>query len=116
MKSHFGLFMRQMREAAGLDVKMLSHLVGCEVTIIDAVETNVRPPPGRYLIAWANAINMTVEDIVMLYINQQARRMCLEAGITPLFKVVPASWERDIEAQQQGAIPNRIDPSNYPFR
>jgi transcriptional regulator with XRE-family HTH domain len=92
MKSQFGLFMRQNRQAAGHTVLTLAHAIGCDPATIEAVESNLRPPPGQFLVAWANELRLTVEAIVLCFVNQQARKMCLEAGITPLFKVVPADW------------------------
>jgi hypothetical protein len=73
----------------------LAYEVGCDKSLIEAVEMNLKPPPGALLGRWADAIGLSPETVILCYINQQAKKMCLEAGIAPLFKVVEADWDRD---------------------
>jgi hypothetical protein len=71
----------------------LAELIGCDALLIERVETNIMPIPGIFLVAWANALHTQPERLILEYINQQARCMCLDAGLTPLFKVVPLEEE-----------------------
>lgn len=103
--------MRQLREAQGLSVDGLARVTNCDRSLIAAIESNRLPIPGRHLIAYANALKIGVEELALLWVNQELRKMFAEAGIALLFKVVPADW---------GEIPHippapgeRTPPFNY---
>jgi len=89
----FGLVARQLRQSVGHTNESLARVVGCDVRTVDAVELSIKPIPGKFLVAWADAVRIQPEMLVYLYLNEQAKRMCVEAGVTPLFKLVPATTE-----------------------
>ena len=88
-KSLFGLVMRTRRESCGFSQKELAYCVGCDETLIDRVERASLKIPGVYLVAWANALRLPPERVVLDYVNHEVRTMCLDAGIAPLFRIVP---------------------------
>lgn len=94
-KSLFGLSMRTRRDLRGLSRQGLSWMVGCDERLIERVETNLCEVPGEHLVAWANALCVQPEDIIFDYINQEARRMLLDAGITVHFKLTILEDDHD---------------------
>ena len=92
MNTAFGFYLSHMRLTQNLTQEALAAYVGCDPSVVAAVEKSLRPVPGNYLIAWANALKLSPEEIILMYVNSVTRKMCLDAGITPLFKVVPANW------------------------
>lgn len=81
MKQHFGLLMRQARQAVGHTPESLARAVGCEQTLIEAVEMNIKAPPGRFMIAWSNEIRFPFEQMAFLYAKEQIKKMYIEAGL-----------------------------------
>lgn len=92
-RSQFGSFMRQHRMIRLLSEADLAQRIGCDVSEVVAVERNLRQIPGRYLVAWANELRLTPEQVVVMYVNQEARRMLLEAGVPVLFSIVPVDTD-----------------------
>lgn len=108
MNTHFGLTMRQFRQAAGLDQQTLAYRIGCDKHLINNVEMNLKPPPGEFLIAWANELRIMPEQIILMWLNQQGLKMMKEAGIAVPFKIVAATWEEvgyDEANNMQGRTP-----------
>jgi len=85
----YQLGLRQLRQEKGFSVERLAHRISCSPHLIGAVEAGVQPIPGHMLITWANTLRVSPEELILFWINQQARKMCLDAGIEPSFKVVP---------------------------
>lgn len=81
MKSHFGLFIKQSRQAAGHTVESLAYAIGCDKVLIESVERNLRRPPGNMMIAWCNEIRFPFEQMAYLFAKEQIRMMYLEAGL-----------------------------------
>jgi transcriptional regulator with XRE-family HTH domain len=95
MKSHFGLYMRQMRQLSRHTPESLARAIGCEKSLIDLVEQNARDIPVNLLNVWAGELHLHPKEIILVYLNQKARTMILGAGLDEFdfFKVVPATQE-----------------------
>lgn len=75
MKQHYGLFLKQSRQLAGLTIAELAYEAGCHEAVIIAAEENRRPVPGEHVIAYANAIGLNFETIVFLWLKQTADKI-----------------------------------------
>lgn len=75
MKAHYGLFLKQSRQLAGLSVQELAYEAGCHESVVIAAEENRRAIPGEHVIAYANAIGLNFETIVFLWLKQVADKI-----------------------------------------
>ena len=93
MQNEFGLVLRQRRMQFELSPEDLARTIGVDPPVIHRVEQGLWPIPGRHLIPWANALKVSPEEIVYLYLNLNAKKMMTEAGIQGRFKIIAAEGE-----------------------
>lgn len=107
MKNRFGSYLKQHRMLAQLSVEDLARQVGCDPHLVRRVEMNVNEIPGEFLVAWSNCLGMDANEIILLFVNEKVREMCLDARLALLFKIIPADWEGDLHERH---IPRHSNP------
>lgn len=93
IRSLFGPWIRTQRNLLGLTEAQFATRVGCSAALVRDVECNTRPIPGEFLRSWAESLLIQPEVLIAHYLNQEARRMCLEAHVEQLWQLTPVSWE-----------------------
>lgn len=96
MQTSFGLVLRQRRCQIGFTPETFAREIGVETPVVTRVEQGLWPIPGEHLIPWANALRVTPEELVYLYLNLNAKKMMEDAGIHGHFKIVAVEGEVNV--------------------
>lgn len=75
MKRHYGLMLKQLRQAVGYTPEQLAYTVGCPLNVVEAAESNRRPIPGEFVVAYANALKENFELFVSVWLQEEAEKI-----------------------------------------
>ena len=109
---HYGLMLRQLRQSRRLTPEQLAYEVGCHVSVVEAAESNKRPVPGEYIIAYSNALKENFEVLVSLWLQQVAEKILPEGHPGLSFSQSPPDFENVANRQPNDGV---WDSSNVPF-
>jgi transcriptional regulator with XRE-family HTH domain len=81
----FGLTLCELREARGISRESLAYEIGVGLDTVENVELNRIEMPVSLWTIWADAIRVPPSQLVALYLNNKARKICLDAHLPYIF-------------------------------
>lgn len=88
----FSKYLAYKRKIKGISDDEMARILCVSVTHLQRIEMGRHLPPPETLIAFANALGLNVEELIIQHLNEYAADFCKKVGIG---KTLTMSWKED---------------------
>lgn len=88
----FSRYLEGVRKIKGIDDTDMAAILGVSTERLKRIEAGHASPPPETLIAYANAVGISVEELVIHHLNEYASDFCRKIGIG---RTLEMTWKQE---------------------